>query len=244
MSVTYTTGEMAKLAGVSIRTIQYYDQRGILTPSDLTEGGRRRYSDKDLEQLKWICFLRELDFSLKAIQDILAEDHSEQVLQLLLESHIIELRQEIDQKQLKLDTAVNLLDKLERQEDYSVASLQDMSIIMKNKTLHRKLQLKMLATMFTFVIGLLASIWLTKQFPQLEWLKVLAAMVGVIYVLGLIWATYYFYKQLVYLCPNCHQTFQPNYWEFAKAPHTPKTRKLTCPHCQVKSSCLELAKED
>lgn len=37
----YTTGEIAKLCGVSVRTVQYYDTRGILTPSELTEGGRR-----------------------------------------------------------------------------------------------------------------------------------------------------------------------------------------------------------
>lgn len=77
MSVTYTTGEMAKLAGVSVRTVQYYDQRGILLPSNMTEGGRRLYSDQDLEKLRWICFLRDLDFSIKAIQEILTEEHSD-----------------------------------------------------------------------------------------------------------------------------------------------------------------------
>lgn len=49
MSVIYTTGEMAKLAGVSIRTVQYYDKRGILIPSDLTEGGRRRYGAIEMD---------------------------------------------------------------------------------------------------------------------------------------------------------------------------------------------------
>lgn len=39
----YTTGEIAKLCGVSVRTVQYYDTRNILTPSELTEGGRRLY---------------------------------------------------------------------------------------------------------------------------------------------------------------------------------------------------------
>jgi len=37
----YTTGEIAKQAGVSVRTVQYYDTRGILCPSDFSEGGRR-----------------------------------------------------------------------------------------------------------------------------------------------------------------------------------------------------------
>ena len=54
MSSFYTTGDLAKLAGVSVRTVQYYDKRGILTPSDVTEGGRRLYVASDLEQLRMI----------------------------------------------------------------------------------------------------------------------------------------------------------------------------------------------
>ena len=55
----YTTGELAKLCGVSVRTVQYYDDRGILKPSELSEGGRRLYSEDDLHRMKIICFLRE-----------------------------------------------------------------------------------------------------------------------------------------------------------------------------------------
>lgn len=51
MSVFYTTGELAKLADVSVRTVQYYDQRGILSPTELTEGGRRLYTEADLDHL-------------------------------------------------------------------------------------------------------------------------------------------------------------------------------------------------
>lgn len=45
----YTTGEIAKLCGVSVRTVQYYDTRGILAPSELSEGGRRLYSEDDFK---------------------------------------------------------------------------------------------------------------------------------------------------------------------------------------------------
>ena len=48
----YTTGEIAKLCGVSVRTVQYYDERGILIPSELSEGGRRLYSEDDYKKLK------------------------------------------------------------------------------------------------------------------------------------------------------------------------------------------------
>ena len=54
----YTTGELAKLCSVTVRTAQYYDTRGILIPSELSEGGRRLYSEDDLRCMKIICFLR------------------------------------------------------------------------------------------------------------------------------------------------------------------------------------------
>ena len=46
----YTTGESAKLCHVSVRTVQYYDTRNILVPSELSEGGRRLYSEDDLKR--------------------------------------------------------------------------------------------------------------------------------------------------------------------------------------------------
>ena len=98
MSSFYTTGDLAKLAGVSVRTVQYYDKRGILTPSDVTEGGRRLYVASDLEQLRMICFLRELDFSIDQIKRILAEENAKQVLELLLVEHIKEMKQDLSDR--------------------------------------------------------------------------------------------------------------------------------------------------
>ena len=69
----YTTGEVAKRCGVTVRTVQYYDTRGILTPSELTEGGRRLYSEADVERMKIICFLRELGLPIDAIAKLLSE---------------------------------------------------------------------------------------------------------------------------------------------------------------------------
>ena len=50
----YSTGEIAKLCSVTVRTVQYYDTRGILIPSELSEGGRRLYSEDDLKRMKII----------------------------------------------------------------------------------------------------------------------------------------------------------------------------------------------
>lgn len=63
-----TVGEIAKKMGVTIRTLQYYDKEGLLTPSSESEGGRRLYTDKDLLMLNQIISLKSLGFSLEDIK--------------------------------------------------------------------------------------------------------------------------------------------------------------------------------
>lgn len=64
-----TVGEVAKKMGVTVRTLQYYDKEGLLTPSAESEGGRRLYTDKDLIQLHQILSLKHLGFSLDDIRN-------------------------------------------------------------------------------------------------------------------------------------------------------------------------------
>lgn len=66
-----TVNEVSKLAGVSIRTLQYYDKIGLLKPAEYTESGYRLYDDTDLERLQQILLFRELEFPLKDIKDII-----------------------------------------------------------------------------------------------------------------------------------------------------------------------------
>lgn len=66
-----TVHEVSKLAGVSIRTLQYYDKIGLLHPSKYSDAGYRLYEDTDLERLQQILLYRELEFSLKDIKEIM-----------------------------------------------------------------------------------------------------------------------------------------------------------------------------
>ncbi len=63
-----TVGEAAKKFGVTVRTLQYYDKEGLLTPSAESEGGRRLYTNKDLVLLHQIISLKSLGFSLSDIK--------------------------------------------------------------------------------------------------------------------------------------------------------------------------------
>lgn len=63
--------EVAKLTGITVRTLHYYDEIGLLKPSEITEAGYRLYSREDLEILQQILFFRELDFPLSQIKEIM-----------------------------------------------------------------------------------------------------------------------------------------------------------------------------
>ena len=67
----YSIREVSRLTGVSKRTLQYYDQIGLLKPSGVTEAGYRMYGDEALERLQQILLYRELQFPLKEIKRIL-----------------------------------------------------------------------------------------------------------------------------------------------------------------------------
>ena len=67
-----TVNEVSKLTGVSIRTLQYYDKIGLLSPSVRTEAGYRLYDDTALERLQEILLFRELEFPLADIKTILS----------------------------------------------------------------------------------------------------------------------------------------------------------------------------
>ena len=64
-----TVGEVAKKMGVTVRTLQYYDKEGLLSPSSESEGGRRLYTDKDVIKLHQILSLKSLGFSLDDIKN-------------------------------------------------------------------------------------------------------------------------------------------------------------------------------
>lgn len=66
-----TVKEIADLVGISVRTLHYYDEVGLLTPDETTESGYRLYSDENLETLQQILFFRELGFPLQQIKDII-----------------------------------------------------------------------------------------------------------------------------------------------------------------------------
>ena len=76
----YSSGQFAKMAQVSVRTIRFYDQQNILKPSYISESGSRFYTDGDLARLQQILLFKYLGFSLKEIKDLTVSDMDKTML--------------------------------------------------------------------------------------------------------------------------------------------------------------------
>ena len=70
---TYTVGEVAAMAGVSVRTLHHYDETGVLVPSSRSRSGYREYDSGDLDRLQELLIYRRLGFSLREIAALLDE---------------------------------------------------------------------------------------------------------------------------------------------------------------------------
>ena len=232
----YTTGEIAKLCDVTVRTVQYYDTRGILVPSELSEGGRRLYTEDDLRRLKIICFLRELDLPIDAISKILQEEHPEKVISLLIEQQEKVLSEEVSEKQDKLEKLRELKSELKDREQFSLESIGDIAVIMEGKKKLKQMRWMMILTglpvtalqWFSIIFWIVKGIW----WPFALWVLIAIPW-------GILVSRYYF-SHVKYICPECHEVFKPSLKEAFWANHTPTARKLTCTSCGHKGFCVEV----
>ena len=232
----YTTGEIAKLCGVSVRTVQYYDTRGILIPGELSEGGRRLYTEADLKRLRIICFLREAGLPINSISALFAEEKPESIISGLLDEQEKSLREELAECRSKLDLIEGIRSELKEIENFSVESIGDIAHAMKQKNKLKRMRWNMVlsglpvsALQCTAIV-----LWITHGF---WWL--FAAWVCVAIPWGIAVSMYYF-SHVSYICPECHEVFQPRLKEAFWAYHTPKMRRLTCHTCGRKGLCVEI----
>lgn len=97
----YTVKQLSDLAGVSGRTLRYYDQIGLLSPAYLNESGYRIYGKEEVDRLQQILFYRELGVSLQKIQEIVEKpDFKEQ-------QALLEHRKQLLEKRRQLDVLIN-----------------------------------------------------------------------------------------------------------------------------------------
>ena len=111
----WTTGEVAKQRNVSVRTLRYYDQINLLTPSFRDDNGKRYYSEDDLFQLEKIVILKSLSLPLENIRDILDKLSYKQILI----SHYNYLQEELSILQTSISNTTSLINMIDLDESLS-----------------------------------------------------------------------------------------------------------------------------
>lgn len=236
----YSSGEIAALCNVSVRTVQYYDRQNLLKPSEISEGGRRLYSEKDVKKLRLICMFRSLGLSLNCIKEILENGSENEILLTLLEEQEHRLSGEIYELQKQRDAVESVKKDIEECGFLTVNSSQDIEHRMKSKKTLGRVHGIMLAVGIIMdileIIGLIYWIRTGDFLPFVLLLPIIIAMGTAI--------TAMYYKATSYICPHCKTVFKPKLKYFLFSKHTPKARKLTCPHCEKKDFCVETISKD
>ena len=236
MPILYTTGDVAKLCGVSVRTVQYYDERHILMPSKTSEGGRRLYTEEDLKRMHVICFLREIGLSIKNISDIFKEDEPQKIISVLLDEQKKSIKSELFEAQRRLDIIESINREIKTVDNFSVESIGDIQQIMKEKNKLKKMRAIVLLSAIPMIIFQVAAIalWIANG---IWWPFAVQCLISIPY--AIILSTYYI-KRVAYICPKCHEVFTPKFKEMFWAYHTPRMRRLTCPACKHRGLCVEI----
>lgn len=230
--MSYSTGEIAELCGVTVRTVQYYDREGLLKPESFSEGGRRLYGEESLKTLQLICMYKDLGLSLSEIGSVLSDEvNSRKILLSILGEREKALDEEIKQKLSRRDSIKLIKRHLAEGSAMSRNTFIDVRTIMEGRKKQKATYAAMVvvgilvdaAVIAGIVLWAVMGIWLPFSIGLPCAVLCVAAIVAVAY------------KNLAYICCECGKKFRPKFWEFFFSKHTLKTRKLTCPHCGVKN---------
>ncbi|WP_340139969.1 MerR family transcriptional regulator [Clostridium botulinum] len=100
-----TVKQVSDLAGISVRALHYYDEIGLLKPSEITEAGYRLYDDEALKTLQQILFFKELDIPLKDVKEIMSSPYFDKMEALKNQKKMLML------KRKRLDGLIELINK-------------------------------------------------------------------------------------------------------------------------------------
>ncbi|WP_248921396.1 MerR family transcriptional regulator [Olsenella intestinalis] len=254
---TYSTGELAQACGVTVRTVQYYDEKSLLSPSAHTEGGRRLYSEADAARLRRILLLKSLGLRLADIRSVLASDVSTTVLRDILEAQDARLARELQERSLARQRIATMIASLDTTGELPAQTIPDMEAIMQNT-----------ATPTTNTTPQPAperpSMWKSELAPFYKTMLVVGIAIDVVQVAAIVWwvttgdwrpfaivmplalaaaalLVRAYRAHTAYLCPHCRRAFVPRAAEWFFARHTPTTRRVTCTHCHTKDWCAEVS---
>ncbi len=231
----YTTGEMAKLCNVSVRTVQFYDQKGVLHPSAESEGGRRIYNDDDLTKLRIICTLKSIGLPLDSIKSVMESELSEKILTLLLNEQVKTLSNEIDERQEQIERITVIKESITGKARVPANTIFDVEYIMEKKSIVRnkkKLTMIYIGVGIAAVLGLLFMVWLVVS--RIWWGLAIYVSVAIISL----FISAFSLKDTEFICPKCNSVFKPSLIRTFFSTGGNKVRWMTCPECGHRDWCV------
>ena len=241
---TYSTGELAQACGVTVRTVQYYDEKGLLPPSGLTVGSRRIYTEADAAKLRRVLLLKSLGLKLADIRSFLESDTSTTVLRDILEAQDAKLAAELDERTKARKRLATMIAALDETGELPAETVPDMEDIVQKRLTWKESELYPLyKTMFAIgipidIVEIAAIAW---WIATGDWRPFAIALPLIIAACVLVMRVYR--KRTAYVCPHCRKVFVPRFAEWFFANQTPTTRKVTCTACNTKDWCAEVSSE-
>ncbi|MCE5090247.1 MerR family transcriptional regulator [Staphylococcus devriesei] len=233
----YTIGELANHVGITVRTLQYYDHKGLLTAQRLEDSNRRIYNDEHLHQLQLILILKRFGCTLDEIKRLLHDESNLQTLKMILTLHKEELETSINNQKDILNNIEEVQNYISAQSNSPINHLTDIDKVMKQTSTLKSFKSKMWLS--ASVIGVIQYTSLLVSLLRSS-IKPFIAVLPILITYGFTLTGVYF-KRISYLCPNCQYVFKPTLKDFVLAKHTSKTRHLSCPKCHEKRYCIEVA---
>jgi len=132
---TYSIGETASMIGSTVKTVRYYDEIGLVTPSSYTEGGHRLYTNEDIRQLQLITTLRYLDFEISEISKMVTGEIEVDKA----------LAWQIDSLETQVHTLTNMISILQQAREHQGDSLRYISDQVHSRTVSPKKRSQFLA---------------------------------------------------------------------------------------------------
>lgn len=225
--VTFTTGEVAKMCNVSVRTVQYYDKEGIVKPSELTAGGRRIYTEKDLEKFRTVCLYKNLGFSLSEIKDINEAGKADSMIIQLLREQQERIEEQMNHLSEMKEKVHMLQQEIQQNGGLTILSEKDLNSLMAKKREHRKTDIMTYLFLVCYVCLVSIGFAVTVQMGSPYVYVMLFA--AIILLMGLI---YYHSSVNAYVCPKCGKKFVIGFLHDMFSMNGGRRGKfIKCPYC-------------
>lgn len=239
MNNLITTGELAKKCNVSVRTVQFYDKKGLLKPQSLSEGKRRMFSDEEIIKLKCICLYKSLGFSLDEIETILENNSNVDFFEKVLNDQEEKLDNQIKrftENKKKLELIKNQVDETKKVE---IKSVEDLDSLVHKKTKYRKTEIMTYIFMACYILIVIAGFPIAASIGGFS-----EGIFGIITVILLLGLVYYHKECNAYLCPECHEKFTISLFkDLLSLNGASQGKYLKCPKCGRKGWFKETFKQ-